>query len=88
MNGRTPVQWFADRYTFRTHKESGITNYPLEDRSGDDVRAIIERLVYVGVESDVIISELPKEFEPADWEPKKTDLDLHMDTGGTSQSML
>ena len=32
VNGRTPVQWFADRYTFRTHKKSGITNYPLEDR--------------------------------------------------------
>ena len=60
----------------------------MRTKSGDDVRAIIERLVYVGVESDVIISELPKEFEPADWEPKKTGLDLHMDTGGTSQSML
>ena len=28
VNGRTPVQWFADRYAFKTHKESGITNYP------------------------------------------------------------
>ena len=60
----------------------------MRTKSGDGVRAIIERLAYVGVESDVIISELPKEFEPADWEPKKTGLDLHMDTGGTSQSML
>ena len=53
VNGRTPVQWFADRYTFRTHKESGITNYPLEGRSGDDVLAIIERLVYVESEIGV-----------------------------------
>ena len=88
VNSRTPIQWFADRYAFKTHKESGITNYPLEDRSGEYVQAIIERLVHVGVKSDEIISSLPEEFEPADWEPKKTGLDLHMDTGGTSQSML
>ena len=60
VNGRTPVQWFADRYAFKTHKESGITNYPLEDRSGEYVQAIIERLVHVGVKSDEIISELPR----------------------------
>ena len=88
VNGRTPVQWFADRYAFRTHKKSCITNYPLEDKSGEDVRAIIERLVHVGVKSDEIISELPREFKPVDWEPKKTGLDLHMDIGGTSQNML
>ena len=52
------------------------------------MQAIIERLVHVGVKSDEIISGLPEEFEPVDWEPKKTGLDLHMDTGGTSQSML
>ena len=88
VNGRTPVQWFADRYAFKTHKESGITNYPLEDRSGEYVQAIIERLVHVGVKSDEIISELPDEFEPADWEPKRTGLDLHMNIGGTVQSAL
>ena len=88
VNGRTPVQWFADRYAFKTHKKSGITNYPLDGVRGEDVRAIIERLVHVGIKSDEIISELPDEFEPADWEPKKTGLDLHMDVGGTSQSML
>ena len=87
VNGRTPVQWFADRYAFKTHKESGITNYPLEDRSGEYVQAIIERLVHVGVKSDEIISGLPEEFEPADWEPKKTGLDAHID-GGTAQSVL
>ena len=48
----------------------------LRTEAVSDVLAIIERLVYVGVESDVIISELPKEFEPADWEPKKTGLDV------------
>ena len=63
VNGRTPMQWFADRYKFTTHKESGITNYPLEDRSGKEVKDIMERLVYVGVKSDEIVSGLPTEFE-------------------------
>ena len=88
VNGRTPIQWFADRYAFTAHGKSGITNYPLDGVKGEDVQAIIERLVHVGIESDEIISGLPEEFEPADWEPKKTGLDLHMDAGGTSQSML
>ena len=88
VNGRTPIQWFADRYAFRSHKKSGITNHPLEGVNEDDIRAIIERLVYVGVKSDEIIGGLPEEFESADWEPKKTGLDAHMNVGGTVQSAL
>ena len=88
VNGRTPVEWFVDRYGFSTHGESGITNYPLEDVDGEDVRAIIERLVHVGVESDRIIQTLPEEFEPTEWTPKKTGLDMHMDVGGPVQSVL
>lgn len=63
VNGRTPAGWFVDRYGFSTDTKSGITNYPLEGHTSEQVRAIIERLVYVGVESDRIISNLPKEFE-------------------------
>ena len=65
VNGRTPIGWFVDRYGFSTDTkgQSGNTNYPLEGISGGQVRAMIERLVYVGVESDRIISQLPKEFE-------------------------
>lgn len=63
VNGRTPIGWFVDRYSFRPDKSSDITNWPLESKSGDEVRAIIERLVYVGVKSDSIISALPEEFE-------------------------
>ena len=57
--------WFVDRYGFSTDTKgkSGNTNYPLEGVSGEQVRGIIERLVYVGVESDRIISQLPEEFE-------------------------
>ena len=65
VNGRTPVGWFVDRYGFRIdHKgKSGNTNYPLEGVDGEQVRVIIERLVYVGIESDRIIANLPEEFE-------------------------
>ena len=66
VNGRTPIGWFVDRYGHSTDKTTGITNYPLEGHTSEQVRAIIERLVHVGVESDRIISGLPKEFEGAD----------------------
>ncbi|MCY4490454.1 MAG: hypothetical protein OXC46_03205, partial [Thaumarchaeota archaeon] len=65
VNGNTPVGWFVDRYSFRIDQKgkSGNTNWPLEGKTGTDVRAILERLVYVGIESDNIINELPDEFE-------------------------
>ena len=64
VNGRTPVQWFVDRYKFTTNDKNGITNYPLQDMSGDDIKGIIERLVYIGLESDRIVKRLAKkEFE-------------------------
>ena len=63
VNGKTPIGWFVDRYGLRTYRESGNTNYPLEGKNGGEVRAIIERLAYVGVESDKIIRGLPQEFE-------------------------
>ena len=77
-----------DRYEFKTHHESGNTNYPLEGVDGEEVRAIIERLIYVGIKPDKVIRNLPKEFEPTDWEPKKTGLDLYMDVGVEIQSTL
>ncbi|MDE0090972.1 MAG: hypothetical protein OXP12_06415 [Thaumarchaeota archaeon] len=42
--------------------------------SGKEVRAIIERLAYVGTESDRLVSQLPKEFEPKNWSPTRTGL--------------
>ena len=38
--------------------------------------------------SDEIIGGLPEEFEPAEWMPKKTGLDAHMDLGEPTQSVL
>ena len=88
VNGRTPLEWLADRYRFTTYKDSGITNDPCKNLTENDMISLVERAVHVGVRSDEIIGGLPEEFEPAEWEPKMTGLDLHMDTGGTSQSML
>ena len=88
VNGRTPLEWLADRYRFTTDKESGITNDPCESLTENDMISLVERAVHVGVRSDEIIGGLPEEFEPAEWEPKMTGLDLHMDIGGTAQSIL
>ena len=67
VNGNSPIGWFVNRYGFSQDKETEITNYPLENVNGDEVRAIIERLVYVGVESDRIMEEISKEpFESPD----------------------
>ena len=84
VNGRTPLEWAIDRYKRTVDKESGIVN----DATDVDIILLIERLVYVGVESDRLISELPEEFEPKDWKLKKTGLDAHMDLGEPAQSVL
>ena len=70
VGGSTPIGWFVKRYGYDIDKrfKSHNTNYPLEGYTGEEVRAIIERLVYVGVESDRIISGLPEKFERDDVE--------------------
>ena len=79
VNGRTPLEWIIDRYKITTDEESGITNDPC---TGTDIISVIERAIFVGTESDRIIKELPIEFEPKDWEPKKTGLDAYSETDG------
>ena len=77
VNGRTPLEWIVDRYRITQDKESGIINDPC---TGVDIIAVIERTVYVGVESDRIIATLPKEFEPPEeWTPSKSGLDKYVD---------
>jgi len=80
VNGRTPIDWIVDRYKRTTDKDSGIINNPLEKMNEDDIIAVIERAVYIGLESDRLIAELPDEFEPKNWKPKKTGLDAHIAT--------
>ncbi len=69
--GRTPIERIVDRYKISIDKESGIVNDP----GNVDTISMIERVVYVGLESDKIIKELPKEFEPKDWKRRKTGLE-------------
>ena len=62
VNGRTPLEWYIDRYRIKKNKESGIVNDPngwFEDPR--DLVAAIERIVHVSVESTRIIEGLPRE---------------------------
>lgn len=73
VNGRTPLEWVVDRYRVTTDADSGITNDPC---TGIDIVAVIERAVYIGVESERIIKSLPDAFEPGrGWKPKEGGLD-------------
>ena len=63
INGRTPLEWFIDRYRIKRDKESGIFNDPngwFEDPR--DLVTAIERIVYVSVESTRIIEGLPSQI--------------------------
>lgn len=63
VNGRTPLEWFIDRYRITTDKRSGITNDP--NRWFDDPRdliAAIRRIVHVSVETVAIVAKLPCPF--------------------------
>ena len=68
VNGRTPLEWFIDRYRVTRDKESGIVNDP--NGWFDDPRelvASIRRIVHVSVETVAIVDDLPEPFgEPAE----------------------
>ena len=60
VNGRTPLEWFIDRYRIKQDKESGIVNDPngwFDDPR--DLIAAIRRVVHVSVESARIIEGPP-----------------------------
>ena len=81
VNGRTPLEWIIDRYRFATDADSGITNNPCEGMTEQKTIEMVERMIFVGIQSDKIISDISKEeFEPKDWTPKKTGLDAFADS--------
>ena len=59
VNGRTPLEWFIDRYKITQDKDSGIINDPNGwfDNPRDFITAI-QRIVHVSVESSKIIENL------------------------------
>ena len=84
VNGRTPLQWMVEVYRVSPDKDSGITKDPC---ANTDIVAAIERAVHIGLESERIIKQLPKEFEPGPgWEPHSDTLGEHM--GGPYQSKI
>lgn len=62
VNGRTPLDWFIDRYKITQDKDSGIVNDPNGwFADPQDLVTAIGRIVYVSVESARIIEGLPVE---------------------------
>ena len=63
VNGRTPLEWYIDRYKIKRDKESGILNDPngwfADPR---DLVTAIKRIVHVSVESTRIIEGLPPQI--------------------------
>ncbi len=71
VNGRTPLEWFIDRYKITQDKQSGIVNDPngwFDDPR--DLVAAVRRVVHVSVESARIIAGLPEPFSETITEPE------------------
>ena len=67
VNGRTPLEWFIDRYRIKRDKRSGIVNDPNEWFDDPrDLVAAIRRIVHVSVETVRIVEALPEAFEHGD----------------------
>ena len=66
VNGRSPLEWFIDRYYIKTDKDSGIVNDPngwfADPR---DIVPAIARIIHVSVESARIVDALPGEITGA-----------------------
>ena len=64
VNGRTPLEWFIDRYRITQDKGSGIVNDP-EGWFADprDLIAAIRRIVHLSVETVRIVRNLPQPLE-------------------------
>ena len=67
VNGRTPLEWFIDRYRVTRDRESGIVDDPNGWFSKpDDLVTAIRRIVHVSVETVRIVAGLPQPFaEPS-----------------------
>ena len=63
VNGRTPLEWFIDRYRVTRDRESGLVNDPNAWFSKpEDLIAAIRRIVHVSVETVRIVAGLPEPF--------------------------
>ena len=63
VNGRTPLEWFIDRYKIKQNPNSGILNDPNGwFENPRDLITAIERIVHISVESTRIIEGLPSKL--------------------------
>ena len=63
VNGRTPLEWFIDRYKIKQDKNSGIINDPNGwFQHPRDLITAIARIVHISVESTKIIEGLPSKL--------------------------
>ena len=63
LNGRTPLEWFIDRYRVTRDRYSGIVNDPNSWFSTpEDLISAIRRVVHVSVETVRIVAGLPDPF--------------------------
>ena len=75
VNGRTPLEWFIDRYRITRDKESGIVNDPngwFDDPR--DLVAAFRQIVHLSVETTRIVEGLPEAvtMEPhSHWQVRK-----------------
>ena len=61
VNGRTPLEWFIDRYKVTQDKESGIVNDPNGwFADPQDLITAIRRIVHVSMETARIVNALPE----------------------------
>ena len=66
VNGRTPIEWFIDRYHVKQDSRSGIVNDPNAWFSNpEDLLSAIRRIVHVSVETVRIVAGLPEPFAEA-----------------------
>ncbi len=70
VNGRSPLEWFIDRYRVTQDTQSGIVNDPNGwFRDPRDLVAAIRRIVHVSVETRRIVDNLPEPFAEQLFDP-------------------
>lgn len=63
VNGRTPLEWFIDRYRITRDRHSAIVNDPNEwFEDPRDLLAAVRRIVHVSVRTAAIVAALPDPF--------------------------
>lgn len=67
VNGRSPIEWFMDRYRITRDNRSGILNDPNGwFEKPEDLVTAFKRIVHVSVETVKIVRGLPEPFPEED----------------------